>query len=85
LRNINRREFIGGALAGSAALLAPRKSSIDYDEAGWYELLAKADRMETLITEHWAIMGGVDTKHRVKLVIDEWGAWHGRAKEMPAT
>lgn len=41
--------------------------------------------MESLITEHWAIMGGIDTKHRVKLVVDEWGAWHARAKDMPET
>jgi alpha-N-arabinofuranosidase len=75
----------GWALHYYAGIDAPRKASTDYDEAGWYELLAKADRMESLITEHWAIMGGVDTKHRVKLVVDEWGAWHGRAKEMPAT
>ena len=26
MRNINRREFIGGALAGSAALLAPQSA-----------------------------------------------------------
>jgi alpha-N-arabinofuranosidase len=75
----------GFALHYYAGIDAPRKASTDYDEAGWYELLAKADRMESLITEHWAIMGGVDTRHRVKLVVDEWGAWHARAKEMPAT
>ena len=73
------------ALHYYAGIDAPRKASTDYDEAGWYELLAKADRMESLITEHWAIMGGVDTRHRVKLIVDEWGAWHGRAKEMPGT
>jgi alpha-L-arabinofuranosidase len=42
----------------------------------WYELLAKAVRMEELITSHWSIMGETDREHRVKLVVDEWGAWH---------
>ena len=50
--------------------------STDFEEAGWYELLHKASYMEELILNHWAIMGEVDTQHRVKLVVDEWGAWH---------
>jgi alpha-N-arabinofuranosidase len=32
--------------------------------------------MEELIQNHWQIMGQVDTEHRVKLIVDEWGAWH---------
>lgn len=50
--------------------------STSFDEAGWYELLHKATYMEQLVNNHWAIMGEVDTQHRVKLVVDEWGAWH---------
>jgi alpha-L-arabinofuranosidase len=50
--------------------------SIDFSTNGWYELLAKADRMEELIRNHWQIMGQVDAEHRVKLIVDEWGAWH---------
>jgi alpha-L-arabinofuranosidase len=42
----------------------------------WYELLSKANRMEELIRNHWQIMGEADKEHRVKLVVDEWGAWH---------
>ena len=51
-------------------------SSVDFDEAGWYELLHKADRMEDLIRNHWEIMGEIDTQRHVKLIVDEWGAWH---------
>ncbi len=47
-----------------------------FTETEWYELLKKADRMETLITGHWQAMGEVDRDHRIKLVVDEWGAWH---------
>jgi len=50
--------------------------SADFDAAGWYELLRKASYMEELIKNHWTIMGEVDTEHDVKLVVDEWGAWH---------
>ncbi len=50
-----------------------------FDAAGWYELLNKANHMEELINRHWSIMGGYDSEHRVKLVVDEWGAWHHTA------
>ena len=32
--------------------------------------------MDTLISDHWKIMEEIDRRHRVKLVVDEWGAWH---------
>ena len=51
----------------------------EFDTAGWYELLNKANRMQELITRHWDIMGGYDAERRVKLVVDEWGAWHHTA------
>ena len=38
--------------------------------------------MEDLIQRHWAAMGEVDTKHRVKLIVDEWGAWHRAGSEV---
>lgn len=47
-----------------------------FTEAEWYELLGKANRMEELVTNHWQIMGETDKTHAVKLVVDEWGAWH---------
>ena len=47
-----------------------------FDEPGWYELLQKADFMEELILNHWTIMGEIDTERHIKLVVDEWGAWH---------
>lgn len=50
--------------------------ALQFDTAGWYELLESADRMESLITAHWQVMGETDREHRVKLVVDEWGAWY---------
>src|SRR5207247_7413539 len=41
--------------------------------------------MESLINDHWAVMGEIDTRRRVKLIVDEWGAWHERDKDMPET
>jgi alpha-L-arabinofuranosidase len=38
--------------------------------------------MDGLITAHWAAMSEIDRRHRVKLVVDEWGAWHKSGTEM---
>jgi alpha-N-arabinofuranosidase len=64
---------------------AGKGNSIDFTVQDWYELLAKAVRMETLITQHWAVMGEIDSRHQVKLVVDEWGAWHHVGTEVAPT
>jgi alpha-N-arabinofuranosidase len=56
--------------------------AIDFTVADWYELLGKALHMETLIKQHWAAMGELDPDHHVKLVVDEWGAWHRAGTEV---
>ena len=48
----------------------------EFTQDQWYELLKKATRMEELINNHWQIMAETDKQHAVKLVVDEWGAWH---------
>jgi alpha-N-arabinofuranosidase len=58
-------------------------SAIDFTVNDWYELLSKADHMEELIRNHWQIMGEIDTQHQVKLIVDEWGAWHQTADVAP--
>ena len=50
--------------------------ALKYPTEEWYELLREADRMESLVTDHWSVMGETDRQHRVKLVVDEWGAWY---------
>jgi len=50
--------------------------AVKFDEVDWYELLREGDKMESLITSHWQAMGEVDSRHHVKLVVDEWGPWY---------
>ena len=59
--------------------------SVEYTTDEWYQLLASADRMESLINGHWEVLGEFDAARRVKLIVDEWGAWHARAADMPPT
>ncbi|MDX1979960.1 MAG: alpha-L-arabinofuranosidase C-terminal domain-containing protein [Bryobacteraceae bacterium] len=56
-------------------------AALGYPEVEWYELLADADKMESLITGHWTVMGEFDRQHRVKLVVDEWGSWYKPGSE----
>jgi alpha-N-arabinofuranosidase len=64
---------------------AGKGDAINFTTADWHELLAKAVRMEKLITDHWTAMAEVDRQHRVKLVVDEWGAWHRAGTEVAPT
>jgi alpha-N-arabinofuranosidase len=61
---------------------AGKGDAIDFTVTDWYELLSKALRMENLIKEHWSAMAEVDKQHHVKLIVDEWGAWHRPGTEV---
>ena len=50
--------------------------AVKYPNEEWHELIREADHMESLITGHWSVMGEIDREHRIKLVVDEWGAWY---------
>jgi alpha-N-arabinofuranosidase len=56
--------------------------AVDFTVDDWYDLLAKADAMGPLVEKQWAAMGEIDAAHRVKLVVDEWGAWHEAGTEI---
>ena len=59
--------------------------ALKYPVDEWYELLREADRIESLITDHWLVMAETDRQHRVKLVVDEWGAWYRPGTEVRNT
>jgi alpha-L-arabinofuranosidase len=59
------------------------RNAIQFTTTDWYDLLSRADRMESLVQQHWTAMAESDPQHRVKLIVDEWGAWHAAAADMP--
>ena len=65
--------------------IAAKGDALKFNDAEYYELLREADRMESLINQHWTIMGEYDRQHRVKLVCDEWGAWYKPGSEVDPT
>jgi alpha-L-arabinofuranosidase len=54
-----------------------------FDDTAYYDLLTRGSYMENVIGNHWAALAEVDTQHKVKLVVDEWGAWYGKSTELP--
>ena len=55
---------------------ANQKTSTDFDEAGWFDIMKSTLRMEELIARHSAIMDKYDHNKRVALLVDEWGTWY---------
>jgi alpha-N-arabinofuranosidase len=55
---------------------AGKGDSLDFTVDDWYQLLWQADVMDSILPKHWLAMGEFDPQHKVKLVVDEWGAWH---------
>ena len=50
--------------------------SLEYTPDEWYQMLGQADVMDSLVPQHWLALGEYDKEHKVKLLVDEWGAWH---------
>jgi len=59
--------------------------ALNYPDEEWYELLNQGDQIESLIANQWVVMGESDRAHRIKLVVDEWGAWYRPGTEAANT
>jgi alpha-N-arabinofuranosidase len=58
-------------------------TATEYSDDQWLELLSKAAAMEGIVTGHRAIMDEYDPERKIKLIYDEWGAWHPVEKGKP--
>jgi alpha-N-arabinofuranosidase len=56
--------------------------ALKFEMVDWYELFRQADRMESQVTSYWQAMGDVDSAHKVKLIVDEWGPWYRLGTEL---
>ena len=50
-------------------------SATEFDNDGWYKLMANAMKMEKVINVHTAIMDRYDPEKKIDLIVDEWGNW----------
>ncbi len=53
----------------------PKGSATQFDNDQYYWTLGKCLELEDVIKKHKAIMDAADPKHRVALMVDEWGTW----------
>jgi alpha-N-arabinofuranosidase len=67
--------------SGSAKKFAGGDALV-FDDPSFYDLLARAGVMERIITDSWSALGETDHNHRVKIVMDEWGAWYSKSSEL---
>lgn len=63
---------------------SPEKVST-FDARGWYDVLREGLRTETVIEQHWALMGRYDARHHTKMIVDEWGVWYRKGEETVPT
>ncbi len=55
--------------------------ALRFDAAQYYSILEGAQATEDIIQGHWNVMAEHDPDHRIKLVVDEWGAWYSPGTE----
>ena len=58
--------------------------ALKFDDGEFYDLLTRGSIMERVVTDHWRAIGATSTpsQPKVKLVVDEWGAWYGKGTEL---
>lgn len=58
-----------------------KRDALQFGAPEYYSILRGADEIESIIQGHWDVMAEHDPQHRVKLVVDEWGAWYAPGTE----
>lgn len=69
------------AVPGNADWNKGKRDALRFTPEEYYAILEQASQMESLIRSHWDAMGEFDRKHKVKLVVDEWGSWYAPGTE----
>jgi alpha-N-arabinofuranosidase len=55
--------------------------ALKFDENDWFVMLADGAKTEDYMLDHWKAMGEIDTDHKIRLVVDEWGPWYREGTE----
>ncbi|MGY5355676.1 alpha-N-arabinofuranosidase [Wenyingzhuangia sp. IMCC45467] len=77
MRDIPKSLIEGVALHSYSFVTWSKKgSSTNYNEAQYFSTMQTALKMEELVEKHSAIMDKYDPKHKVDLIVDEWGGWY---------
>ncbi len=55
---------------------ADKGSATEFDQESYYETLRRTWRMDKIIQLNLDVMNKYDPKHRVGVIVDEWGTWY---------
>lgn len=50
--------------------------AVEFTEQQYFNTMTEALKMDSLVTNHAAVMDKYDPKQKVALVVDEWGGWY---------
>jgi alpha-N-arabinofuranosidase len=64
---------------------ARREQALRFQDSSWYQVLKECAYMEQIIEDQWSVMGQYDKKHRIRLVVDEYGPWYLAGTELDPT
>ena len=56
--------------------------ALQYDAGAYYDLLTRGSIMERVVQDHYGAIQEYGGQNKVKLVVDEWGAWYGKGTEL---
>lgn len=58
--------------------------ALQFNDSEFYDLLTRGSIMERVVTDHWKAISVTSStsQPKVKLVVDEWGAWYGKGTEL---
>jgi alpha-N-arabinofuranosidase len=59
--------------------------ALQFSTGEYYDLLTRGSIMERVITDHYGAIQEFGGQNKVKLVVDEWGAWYGKGTELGPT
>ena len=85
--NPERRHLFGLSVhyytSGSPTAFA-EGDALKFGPDDFYDLLTRASIMERVVTDHWDAIGNTSEpgQPKVKLVVDEWGAWYGNGTSL---
>ncbi len=83
--NPERRKLWGLSVhyytSGSAQKFA-EGDALNFTPDEFYDLLTRGSLVEKVVTDHWRAMGDTPGQPKVKLVVDEWGAWYGKGTQL---
>jgi alpha-L-arabinofuranosidase len=85
--NSERRRLFGLSIhyytSGSPSQFAAG-DALKFNTDDYYDLLTRASIMERVVTDHWQAIGNTSEpdQPKVKLVVDEWGAWYGKGTSL---